>query len=277
MAYEKLTDPGLDYQPCRYEPSRLWFRGPKKLLDQDYISFVGGTKTYGKFVRRPFPDLLEDDLGMTTVNLACINAGIEAVDLDPSIKFLCQRSRITVLQVMGAHNLSNRLYMVHPRRNDRFVKASKRLRSIYPDVDFTHFNFTRHLLRTLKDASPEKFKVVEAELKRAWVARMKGLIRQIGGKIVLLWLAERSPEDQEDIDAPGDPALVDAEMLANVSRMVDEMVAVRVSGAEGSGGLPEMVYSDVEAPMAALLPGPLEHRRIADALAPCLVSYLAEE
>jgi hypothetical protein len=55
-----------------------------------------------------------------------------------------------VLQIQGAQTLSNRLYTVHPRRNDRFVRASGILRTIYRDVDFTEFHFTRHMLDHLR-------------------------------------------------------------------------------------------------------------------------------
>ena len=56
-----------------------------------------------------------------------------------------------MIQVSGAQNLSNRFHAVHPRRNDRFLRASTLLKTIYRDVDFTEFNFTRHLLTTLRD------------------------------------------------------------------------------------------------------------------------------
>ncbi len=57
---------------------------------------------------------------------------------------------MTVIQVMGAHNMSNRFYAVHPRRNDRFLRASLGCcKTIYPEVDFTEFNFTRHMLTAL--------------------------------------------------------------------------------------------------------------------------------
>ena len=39
-------------------------------------------------------------------------------------------ARLTVLQVTGAQNMSNRFYSVHPRRNDRFLKASPLLRAM---------------------------------------------------------------------------------------------------------------------------------------------------
>ncbi len=52
--------------------------------------------------------------------------------------------KVTVIQVMGAQNLSNRFYRVHPRRNDRFLEGVRPAgsRSI-SEVDFTEFHFNR--------------------------------------------------------------------------------------------------------------------------------------
>ncbi len=36
---------------------------------------------------------------------------------------------------MGAQNLSNRFYAVHPRRNDRFLRASTLMKTIFREVD----------------------------------------------------------------------------------------------------------------------------------------------
>ena len=47
-----MTAPGaLDYFPCRYGRSRVLFRGPRRPLDVPYVAFLGGTETYGRFLR----------------------------------------------------------------------------------------------------------------------------------------------------------------------------------------------------------------------------------
>ena len=79
MSYEKMGDGDLDYEPCRYGTSRLLFRGPRKELEGDFVAFLGGTETYGKFIPAPYPQLVEDVLGQTCVNLGFVNAGVEFV------------------------------------------------------------------------------------------------------------------------------------------------------------------------------------------------------
>jgi hypothetical protein len=64
---------------------------------------------------------------------------------------------VTVVQVLAVQNLSNPYYTVHPRRNDRFLRASARLQNLYQDVDFTEFHFTRHMLQTLQMVSAPRF------------------------------------------------------------------------------------------------------------------------
>ncbi len=142
---------GLDYQPCRYGASRTLFRGPAKSLDGRYVAVLGGTEVYGRFVEQPFPDLLERRLNRTTVNFGCMNAGLDVFINDPVIMRACTQAALTVVQIVGAQNMSNRFYTVHPRRNDRFLRPARRMTEIWPDVDFSEIHFTRHLLKTLRD------------------------------------------------------------------------------------------------------------------------------
>ncbi len=117
----------------------MLFRGPRKRLDQPYLAFVGGTETYGKFIEKPFPVLVEKSMRQTCVNFGCVNGGIDAFVTDKTVLDICNGADLTVVQVMGANLLSNRFFTVHPRRNDRFVQASTVLKAIYPEVDFSDF------------------------------------------------------------------------------------------------------------------------------------------
>jgi hypothetical protein len=80
--------------------------------------------------------------------------GLDVVLNDPAIADARAAASAIVLQIQGAQTLSNRLYTVHPRRNDRFLRASGILRTIYRDVDFTEFHFTRHMLDHLRPCRP---------------------------------------------------------------------------------------------------------------------------
>ena len=242
---------------CRYDGSRLLFRGPRRVLDGEFVACLGGTETFGKYVTHPFPDVLEDLTGVTCVNFGWPNAGLDVFAHDRALLDCAARAQICVLQVPCAVNMSNMYYRVHPRRNDRFLQATDALRALFSDVDFTEFSFTRHLLGHLQDLSAERFSYVRQELATVWVEGMQNLITRIGAPVVLLWLSVRWPDDASDRpDVWADPALVDREML--------EM-------------LRDYVHGIVELPPAHVprdTLDPEDHTRAAEALVPALAELL---
>lgn len=274
MAYDNLGEGALDYFPCRYGKSKLTFRGPRRRLEGRYYTVLGGTETYGKFVARPYASLAEEYSGTKVVNLGTMNAGLDVYIGDQTVMEVCAGAAATVLQISGAQNLSNRFYAVHPRRNDRFLRASNLLKAIYREVDFTEFNFTRHLLSRLKEINEEKFVMVEQELKEAWVARMKTLVSTIESPVVLLWLADHSPDDATFCTAEGsDPLFVDRGMLEEVMPYADDMVEVVVDPSEIEEGFAGLVYSEMESLAARGVLGTVAHEKTAQALAPVLEAF----
>ena len=108
MKQEKIEFGELSYSPCRYGASRMLFRGPRRRLDRPYIAFVGGTETYGKYIEKPFPVLVEKAMRQTCVNFGCVNGGIDVIENDPTVMENCNEAELNVVQEMGASNLSNR-------------------------------------------------------------------------------------------------------------------------------------------------------------------------
>ncbi len=275
MAYEALGEGALDYYPCRYGKSKLLFRGPKRKLDGAYVAVLGGTETYGKFLARPFTQMVEDALDHTVVNFGCVNAGVDVFTHDQSILDAANKAAVTVVQMTGAQNMSNRFYAVHPRRNDRFLRASNLLKTIYREVDFTEFNFTRHLLTSLHHASPDKFAMVEQELKEAWVARMKTLISKIESKVILLWMADHTPQSCARSSVDGtDPLFVGEEMINELRPFVSGVVEVEVTPDEIAAGREDMIFADLEEPATRCMLGAVAHARVAEALTSALRPYL---
>lgn len=271
MTFEVLGTSALDYLTCRYGTSKLLFRGPRRKLEGKYCAFVGGTETYGKFIADPFPGLIERYTGLKCVNFGCPNAGIDVFLNDPVVPGAASSAQVSIVQVMGAQNLTNRFYKVHPRRNDRFLKASQLLRSIYSEVDFSEFHFNKHMLKSLMTRSPERFAVVRHELQQAWQARMSMLLSRIGGQIILFWFARHRPE--QDVSIPGfgaDPMFLTREMIEFLRPKVTDIVEV-VASPEAQGlGTEGMVFSQMEAPAAGYIMGPVAHEEAARALAPVI-------
>lgn len=267
MSYELPGAGAPDAVTCRYGVSKLRFRGPERDLNAPYVACIGGTETFGRFVSDPYPALLEQRLGEACVNLGSINSGLDAILLDPELARLAQAAEFCILQLPGAQNLSNRLYRVHPRRNDRFLEASPMLTALYDEVDFTEFHFNKHMLGRLHEISEERFGVVRAELRQAWQARMRSTIDALGGGVVLLWLRYRHQQPDDPAEALGpEPLMVSPEMVSELAPRVRTIVEVPVQMAGQSDELDDMIFGMLQEPAAEHSIGPVMHRVIADRL-----------
>lgn len=250
----------------------MLFRGPRKRLDLPYLAFIGGTETYGKFIEKPFPNLVEKAMRQTCVNFGCVNGGIDAFVNDPTVMGICAEADLTVVQVMGANYLSNRFYSVHPRRNDRFLRASTVLQAIYPDVDFSEFSFTRHMLGALHAKSIERFDTVVNELREAWMARMRNMLGQIGNRVILLWFSEDLMTDEHWSDRPGqlqvDPLFITAAMIDELRPLVKDVVVANPTERAVSQGARGMFFPTSQAKAASEMLGVDCHIEASAALIP---------
>jgi hypothetical protein len=231
---------------CSYGLSRLQFRGPRRPTDGGYVACLGGSATFARDVVQPFPDLLEQETGMVCLNLGQHLAGPDLFLRDDALRALVHDASAVVIQVMGAANLSNRFYKVHPRRNDRFIAPRGPLRRLYPEVDFTEIAFTGHLMARLAETDRTRLTEVQRELRGCWVRRMRELVGLANVPVHLLWFAPRQPEDPAG--EARDPCLVTPGML--------DAVGTRLT---------KVVY-DSGPDLRANAPGPEDHRRAAVAL-----------
>lgn len=252
----------------------MLFRGPARRLDRPFVAVLGATESYGKFVERPYSDLVQGRLGLDVVNLACVNAGVDVYLNEEPITRIAARAEAAVVQVMGAQNISNRFYTVHSRRNDRFLGATPLLRSVYRTVDFTEFAFTRHMLSMLYATSQERFALVAAELRLAWVARMQALAGRLPKRRVLLWMADDPPPLGPTLNLTGDPLLVDAQMLAAVRPFFTDYVEVTPSAEARIEGAAGRVCARAQEPAARAVPGQTFHRDVAERLSEVLEAHM---
>jgi hypothetical protein len=261
----------LDYFPCRYGSSRAVFRGPERDLSRPYIAMLGGSPTFGKYVAVPYPTLVEQALGHPVANLAGLNAGPDFYLSDAATLDIAAQARVAVVQVTGAEALSNPMYSVHARRNDRFLTARDQLRDLYPEVEFTDIHFTRHLLQVLDRADPLRFRTVVATLKTSWVQKMRALMDRLPRSSMILWLAEAPPPETAASLGGTGPLFVDRQMLASLGCDAIEVVPSTAAWAEGEAGL---LYPETEAAQARCLPGMAVHTEVAQRLTPALRACL---
>lgn len=231
MRHDATIEAGLSYAPCRYGNSRLLFRGPRRPLDGRHVAFVGGSETFGRLLPEPFPALVEGLIGEACVNFGQNNASVDAFAADPVVASACRDALLTVVEVTGAHNVSNRFYSVHPRRNDRFLRASSVFRAVFPEVDLADVCFTRHLLAKIHADAPERFPILREELQVAWLARMRTFLDAVGPRALLLWFSPHLPSDApwEDRAEPltRDPLFVTRRMIDALRPLVRGVVMVQ--------------------------------------------------
>ncbi len=247
----------------------MTFRGPRIELKKPFILCLGGSETFGKFATDPYPARLGDRIGRSVINMGAMNAGVDLLLNDRAIRRAIEKADQVVLQVPGASNMSNRFFTVHPRRNDRFLKASRMMQSIFRDVDFTEFHFTRHMLSALCGKSEDRFSLILEELRSAWVSRMATLLNGIDAPVQLLWMSHRTPDENEDCAAGMgyDPLFVTREML-------DEIKPLAVSLIEhiwpNEGVPPEdrgLLFGRNEEAAARVMPGASDYEAVSQALA----------
>ena len=204
----------------------------------------------------------------TVINLGVENAGMDAYLYDPGAMCTVAQARIVVIQLCGSHNTSNRYYTVHPRRNDRFLKASNDLKALYPEMDFTEVHFTGHLLTRLRDICPDRFETVVHEVQGAWRARMMHLISQVKGKVVFLWFSPRPlAATRVPMWDEGDPFLNRDSVEPLISKAAHLVEAVPTHWTSGHD---DCALSPLDMTRAGHLPGPDAHQEAAVALAKVL-------
>jgi len=136
------------------------FRGPKRPLYGSYFADIGSGRTYGKYVEVLLVDALEAQIGGPVVNLGVMQAGMTPSADNPDILPVTSKVRMTLVQILGAQNMPNCFYSVHPRRSDRFVSVSVTVHRLFHSVDFTG-----HLLGALADTAQSALQSVISEPK----------------------------------------------------------------------------------------------------------------
>lgn len=267
MSFEKRPNTPLDYQSVSYPGSMAEFRGPSADIKEKNVVCIGGTETFGRFVEHPFAQLLSGALGRPVANMGAMNAGLELILNDAAIAEALEKADHVVLQITGAHLMTNRFYRVHPRRNDRFLRASSALSTVYRNTDFTEFHFVRHMLSVLSVDSAERFAIVMRELQEAWVARMKTMIARVDVPVHLLWIALNPPADKRaDLDNGTDPLFITEAMLQEVADSASTLSICTASPEEQGQPTEGKIFSPRELAAAKVLPGPAQHNRAADML-----------
>lgn len=228
MSIFKTDDPLFDYDTYLFGRTHQVFRGPMPDLRHPYIVCLGSSHTFGRFTNYPFSSMVEQDVGKPVINFGTEGVGPGFFISDPDILHVANGAKLVIIEAMSARPLSNRMYMVRARRNERLAKPSSLLRGLYPDVDFRQFSGVAGMLDVLYETDPERFRLLENEMQNAWIGRMQSLLNEIVVPKILFWFAEREPDQTPGRDAPpkawGYPHFVDGAMIDSVRMMTDRYV-----------------------------------------------------
>lgn len=237
MSFESRAAQDQVYQTYRFGRARQLYRGPQPDLDAPYIACIGGSETFGKFVDRPYADCLSARLGMTVANFGTPGAGPTFFLRDPVLLETLSRATLCVVQIGAGWANSNRLYAVRKRRNERLSGVSEMLKLMYPELELDKFRYVQKMLGKMYSVDATRFRMVEHEIRAAWVARMSELLDQIETRKALFWFSERAPEE-ERADLPPEqrlaPAFIDAGMLGALEGRADARIDCVVPPEEGN-------------------------------------------
>jgi len=271
MTFQQNVAEARKYPTYRFGRARQIYRGSPPDLSGPYIACIGGSETFGKFVDKPYADYLDDALDMEVVNFGTPSGGPSFFLKDPVLLETLCNAELVVIQAMPAWANSNRLYSVRKRRNARMNSVSEMLRLMYPEVEMDRFRYAHNLLYKLYTADAEKFRMVELELRAAWVARMRELIDQIETRRLLFWFSERLPEEDGGFNGSPEklisPAFVNRDMMEQLRPMVEAVVEF-VPAEEERGAMLRLDDARVQRNMIAsrLHPSPAMHEDAAKAL-----------
>ncbi|MEM6933642.1 MAG: DUF6473 family protein [Pseudomonadota bacterium] len=225
MSLFKTDDPLFDYDPYAFGRTKQMFRGPVPDLRNPYMVCLGSAHTFGRFANRPFSSLIERAVGRPVVNFGAEGAGPGLFLDDPDVLHVANGSEFCVIEVMSARAISNRMYTVRGRRNERLMRVSELLRGLYPDIDFGQFAGVKGMLRALERADPDRFRLVHNEMRNAWIARMQSLLNEIERPTILFWFSDDAPPERAEVTTTGGggrhPAFVDGDMIDAVRGSAD--------------------------------------------------------
>lgn len=228
----------VDYQLHQLPGIELKFRGPQpRLTDGKYISYLGAAQTFGCFNEHPYPALLEEQLGFTSLNLGYGGAGPRFYNRHPELIEIVNRGQIAVVQVMSGRSEDNSrfesrgLEVLTRLRDQKQMSADAAWRSI---LEFHYIwkrfpigkRVARGVCRKLGTADA---KSLLQETRRNWIESYAQLLGSIRIPTVLFWFSKRSPDFHESFDDLHQfmgiyPQLVTREMVEQVAHLADHYI-----------------------------------------------------
>ena len=217
--YQRLDAPHFDYQleQIAQLPGET-LRGPIAALGYDAAVCIGAAQTFGRFVERPFPAILQQEL-----DAPFINCGLGGVGprfwLRPDLVTVLNKTRLVVVQVMSGRSASNHLFD-NATRGDlegTLIESGERMR------------FEEFLTRLINTADRAEIQRVVQRTREDYARSMRQLGAALNVPTVLLWLSRRPPRYTPKWDSASGvmntfPQLIDDAVVDDIRGSFDDYV-----------------------------------------------------
>jgi hypothetical protein len=179
----------VDYQIQELPGLEGWkLRGPRKdLSDGQYFTTIGAAHVFGCFVEKPFPDLLESELGLKALNLGL--GGITPnsyAKYDAVIDYI-NCGKFLIWQVMTARSEANSRFTP---TNDVGMTVDR----VKGDITSGFDSWSRII-----NEEPQNLALYVAQSRNSWISASLDLIARIKVPIILFWFSQRPIDVVESV------------------------------------------------------------------------------
>ena len=284
--YQKDDARAFDYQITKLPGiANMPVRGPiTDPLPEKYGVAIGAAQTFGRFVAKPYPAILAEELGLPVLNLGVSGAGPTSFSERPGVMAIINNAEFAIVQMMSGRSLSNSVFECG---QDNQGVARLRRRNDAP-FQFAEIEYAQYM----QTATPDQLLRLREEIRELYVAQMTRFLRQIKPPKILLYWSQRWP-------GAGNGSLEDVHNYWGafphfVNQAVVEQLKPHASvyvASVSSNGLPEPIFDPVtgepllvwpEKQFPAVryrhhnnyYPSKQMHEEVAEALAPALAQVL---
>jgi hypothetical protein len=200
----------VDYQIQELAGLEGWkLRGPQKdLSDGRYFTTIGAAHVFGCFVEKPFPDLLEAELGLKALNLGIGGITPFSYAKEDAVVDYINKGKFLIWQVMTARSEANSRFLP----TNSVGMAKDRVRG---DTTSGFNSWSR-----IMTEEPENLALYVAQSRNSWISGSLDLIARIKVPIIMFWFSQRPIDVPESASSEkgfglmgGYPHLIDRSTL----------------------------------------------------------------
>ncbi len=191
-SYQAKDEEIVDYSVWDLWTSQAGFsvRGPrpKSLAAGTYCTSLGAAFTFGRFVACPYPQLLGEALGISSLNLGFSGVGPSFYNApqNQALLDLVNHSKFVTIAIFSGRSQANSRFTTTAHSQERYILEKG---NVVP-ADFAY----QQLLET---ATEREILALIAETRAAYLHEFSQLLVRICVPKVLVWFSKRYPHYQE--------------------------------------------------------------------------------